>query len=480
MSDYDKRKMQLVNGVEALRGKVTDEEILRLNLAVADYAQARQSTLDSLRAMLEDTSASNVYETRWRDTATRGREEATAKLANALSSIDEPGLDALAFVTVAASEEDAFWSSLGDLTVAAKRDLIVANREKVTKLTSDLEEKWRTIEAADDSIGTRERAIETELEVSLLQACEKAASKRRNVVEQLAGIAVLYDDWPKKFKSFEGQMAAQLVKKAMNAFADATMKNVNFILGEMKDHIKLWLQTNEWAVARMGEYHRLVNSQAGGVMVLFGRTYTDTEEFIKAHGFDAAKAVYQQAYDELERWRSGLPGGGLQDDAKQFGEDALKGLSAVLSQTEATFNDFVSKHRGKFFGPIGPDIRESLTEKEAWKQATERLKAIDVESKLREWRNDATQFFSVNLDDPINKSIDELEQWGVHNLIPNAERDQIRKEFHDFAGTVKSQIEAQVEALVRQMEESQRVLSAAELDKLIAAREELDKALPSS
>ena len=479
MSDYAKRKFELSGAVENWRGKITDEEVLRLNLAVADYVTARQSSLDDLRRMLEDTSASNVHQTPWRDRVSRAREEAASKLANALSSIDEPTTPALAFVTVAGREEDAFWSSLHGLNAADVRDRIVANREKVAKMTTDLEEKWRTIEAADESIATKEWAIETELEYSLQQACEKAASKRRTVHEQLVAITVLYDEWPKKLKSFEGQMAAQLVKKAMNALADATIKNLNFVLGELKDHSKLWLQTNQAAVQRMGEYRSLVQSEAGGVMVLFGRTYTDTQEFIKTNGFDAAKALYQQAHDELDRWRSGLPTSGLQDDAKLFAEDALKGLSAVLSQTESTFNDFVYKHRGKFFGPLGPDVREALTEKEAWKKATDQLKAIDVETKLRGWRDDAKQFFTVNIDDPINKSIDALEEWGLQQLVPNAERDQIRKEFHDFAGTIKKQVEAEVEELVKRMEESQRIVSGAELDKLVAARDELDRALPA-
>ncbi len=57
----------------------------------------------------------------------------------------------------------------------------------------------------------------------------------------------------------------------------------------------------------------------------------------------------------------------------------------------------MAKHELKFFGPVGPDIREHLVDTKTWLAETERVSDLDLERVLSTWRSDANAFFGVSL-----------------------------------------------------------------------------------
>jgi len=113
--------------------------------------------------------------------------------------------------------------------------------------------------------------------------------------------------------------------------------------------------------------------------------------------FEAARQKYQDAKSALESWGSGLPTDALKSDASQFVQALLAALSNQLALTETLFNQFVSQNKGRFFGPVGPDIEQALLETRTWEDTETRLREKGLEGKLRQWRSDANKFLEVDV-----------------------------------------------------------------------------------
>jgi hypothetical protein len=237
-----------------------------------------------------------------------------------------------------------------------------------------------------------------------------------------------------------------------------------FALGEMKDYTKLWLRTNEEFLKRVNTYRELVQAEAGGVYVLFSQTYTDTQRFVEEHGYDVAKGLYKHAVESLNAWVAKQPSGPVRDDAESFAKDCLERISMNLSRTETTFNEFVSRHKDKFFGPVGPSIKEALSERQSWDLYLSNLRSKDVESKLRQFRAEATTFFTVDIDGPVSKNIDEIRFR--EDLLNDDEQRACIAELDRYTSEIKRQLQERVEELVKAMEESERTLSDDELEEL--------------
>jgi hypothetical protein len=130
--------------------------------------------------------------------------------------------------------------------------------------------------------------------------------------------------------------------------------------------------------------------------VLFGNTYATTKEFVEKNSYSKAKLLYDKAKDELRTiYESGTPA--QRDDGKEFAEAQLKILGERLAEMEKTFNTFVEKHKGKFFGPVGPELEEALVETRVWEREADDMKRLDLEGKLREWRDEENKAF-INVD----------------------------------------------------------------------------------
>jgi hypothetical protein len=160
---------------------------------------------------------------------------------------------------------------------------------------------------------------------------------------------------------------------------------------------KIYLKTNADYIQRSAAYASLLQSERGGIYVLFGGFRRDTETFIQKNGFDQAKVAYSLASDALQSWASRTATAGQRSDGEAFSKDILAKLSNHLAVTEKTFNEFVSAHRGKFFGPIAPDIVEALAETRVWEDWHRMIKGKSLDSRLRQWRTEANTFFAVSL-----------------------------------------------------------------------------------
>jgi len=133
-----------------------------------------------------------------------------------------------------------------------------------------------------------------------------------------------------------------------------------------------------------------------------------------------AKIQYQSATDRLSAWTSSSSTAGQRSDADTFSKKVLENLSAHLSATEKTFNEFTSKHYGRFFGPMAPDIKDALTETETWKEWHRVMQGKNLDSRLRQWRSEANTFFAVSssgLSDADKEYLPSLIQERVNEFV---------------------------------------------------------------
>jgi hypothetical protein len=131
-------------------------------------------------------------------------------------------------------------------------------------------------------------------------------------------------------------------------------------------------------------------------LVIFNDTYKSTKAFVENNNFDKMKELYAQAENELKSFAS-VGTSGQRSDADKFVGQVLAALSEHVAEGQDVFNTFVKEHNLKFFGPLAPDIKESLLETQAWLEAANEVKSVDLQRYLTALRSDSDNFFGVSL-----------------------------------------------------------------------------------
>ena len=265
---------------------------------------------------------------------------------------------------------------------------------------------------------------------------------------------VLAPDWAKQLPAPQPvKVAAEIIRKGLQHFGPEWLKITLYALSELKDFLKPWekLQLEQ----RKGQYDTLLGREAA-VHVLFRQTWQDTQDFARDNGFEAAKTLYSKARESLDRWSGGLPSGGVRDDAETFARYCLEQLSWILARTEASFNDFVNRHKGKFFGAISDEIRESLCEFKSWEIELNGVQGLDLETRLRQYYSDANKFFVVDLEGPLSwpeKTLRERED------LSSDDKAELVRMYRTYADEVRRQIRAECERIADGLQKAERDVS---------------------
>ncbi len=483
MSDYLKRTGELITRHLELEPKLTENERPRVRQSLFNYFDARKAALDDLQKLLDDCGTSTDKEGQWRDRVGRMRDDLTRYIGDLLSGLSDPTPALFAFRAQVLNDENRFWEGLKEIKVAEKRDQITTTRLKIEALATELEEKWRTVEDSDKSIDEREKAIYTQMQENFRVGINAVAAAHGSMKEQVAAAVLDALDWKKKISpggitgSFSVSAALSVIKYLLEiktGFAVSTAQKV------AKEALRAYLQMNEDFKRRVVEYRALVANE-GGVLILYGRTYKDTQEFIKNNGFDQAKELYPKANDSLNGWSSAQAAGGCREDAEQFAHDAMEHLSWVLARTEASFNDFVNRHRGKFYGPVDAGTKEMLCEFREWEDRLNNLKGMSLETQLRQYRDEARNAFLIDIDTMVAKSVDDLRREAKTIVLPmfnrpnkeiiltitGTEADELAEAYKFQCSNFVGQIRAEVEAMVKAAEEASRELTPEELQKAL-------------
>jgi hypothetical protein len=392
---YDSRASELR---EILKKKqlTDDKERDVLTKALDEYVKDRQDCLDALVRLIEEANADAKQEQAWTYRIDGCKEEAV-QLGNAIKSVSgTPSIDAFNFLAVTQVEEVNFFTKLAQVKVGERRDKITVNGRNVADMSQKLEEKWRYLFDQDNALDEYEKRVVEQVGALIDRAFDESDRPRRTIKERLVSSVQTISGVTKKV----GKPIREVLK--LGGDEAKLVANAIEVVEKLADSIdayaKIYLKTNQDYVARSSEYAVLLQSERGGIFVLFGGFRRDTEEFLKSNGFDKAKYEYDSARDAMSSWASSTQTSGQRSDADSFAKDVLAKLSNHLVWMEQRFNDFVSRHRGKFFGPIAPDIREALAETRVWEDWNRMIAGKSLDAKARQWRSEANTFFTVSLD----------------------------------------------------------------------------------
>ncbi len=361
--------------VEQIEEQVEDSSEQELFIdAVEEYIQERDATLTVLRKLIEANTEDDM-QSEWESTV------------DDLS--DMPGLyDISSSLTSDAAkalydqfmdEEQAWVSALSVLSTGSHRDEMVALKIRLTNMTQLLETKWQGFLNDDGQLDDKELKAFAEVYAiynRFISDCN-ASRERFKTAAKLMGEAAAKAD---KFLGTGTSSETDMVKA---------------VGGAIKEGIDYLLKVESSVSATLPTLEQYTDAELKTI-VLFKETREDTDLFIRENNFDKMKALYSEAENELGTI-AGVGTSGQRDDTKAF-VDLVKGLlSKHVSEGEKIYNDFVAKHNLKFFGPIGPEIKESLLETQVWLAKEDELRRLDLEEYLRDWRDENKEVLEVNL-----------------------------------------------------------------------------------
>jgi hypothetical protein len=273
-------------------------------------------------------------------------------------------------------DEITFIERLEKSNFVKRRDQINELRVKIIELQDNLESKWQENLNIDKGLDERQTAAANEVKFQIGKFIEEMAEKNKTFTE----------------------LTAKVVDKT------GVAGPITEVLGKLGDVIDLSaenvLRVQKSIEERLRVYQSLVDYEKNGVLILFTETYLGTQKYIKENGYDTAKSYYALADTENKNLQENGTSA-QRNDAKDFFDKTLRQLSDTnLRDMEDAFKAFIAKHENKFFGPIGPDIKEQLLETRSWERYKSELEGLDLESKLRRWRDDNEErFLKLNLTD---------------------------------------------------------------------------------
>jgi hypothetical protein len=391
---YDARAKEMRDRLD--KAGLTTEEVSAMSRGIDDYNRQRQQCLTDLLAQFKDRSTNfDSQVSMWHSRVAGCRREAP-RLTDAIKNASGAQPKALDFANSLSAEEDAFFDAMLEAEVAEQRLLIVRSRAYILEETTLLDERWRTLDSTDNDIDSQERKVREEVSSILDRAFADVDTQHRTNKEKLVNGVNKVVQFTENYKDPITTLLSTLTGSDLSALKEA----LGYLTGEVAKGVdnasQIYLKTNPEVTARTVSFNALLQSERGGVYLLFNQFREETQRFVEQNGFDKAKDAYNNASNALRQWSS-KGTSGQRSDADAFTRDLLAALGVHLSETETAFNDLVSRHKGKFFGPISPEIKEALTEKRAAEDWERAFKSEDLESKLRKWRDQANTFYTVDL-----------------------------------------------------------------------------------
>jgi hypothetical protein len=332
------------------------DELLK---GAARYMDKRDAALQRLSGLTKDESTS-AQKDRWISEADAIKDVPELKVT--LST--DPAIQAFSKIQ---QEEQRWIASLKALRTAENRDEIINLQSGLKAKIASLRDEWGNELGKDATLDEEELKISAELYGILSSTIDDVASS-----------------WEKT--------------KAAAKFGVGTAASmVPVVGGLLKAMTNKVLTAKESVEQRKERLMKLVDSEKGVILVVFRETRAATDTFVKTNGFDKIKATYQTALSELKDFE-GFGTSGQQSDTKSWSEDIKSSLGKHVSNSESAFEEFVTQNRGKFLGPVSPEITELLIETKVWEGERGKLEKLDLDGWLKRWREDDQKFSDVSLE----------------------------------------------------------------------------------
>jgi hypothetical protein len=399
-ADYDARKSEAMSDLE--KAEMTTEERAALKTALESYFRGREDCLEQLVAIVakKDESAQHPA---FRDRAGVCNVGSTQILSRGLGDIKEPSKGALEFLNVFTGNETAFFQSLGGVLVTESRDLIVVIRLNLSDMTEALEEKWKVILDEDKTLDQHAKQHAADIRSDLDAVIKEAAESHKDAAELIA-------EGVKKYASSPTAPTIKTGKEIIDGI-------ISLVKGALVPAIDYWQNTNLRAQTRVRAYKSLFSSERR-VLVMFEEVRDDVKEFLEDNDYPVAEAAFAKGKSSVDSFVSSAKTSGQSSDASELRDDLMAQLTGHLKEAADVYGKFVGKHKEKFFGALGPSIKEELVEHDAWEDYADALAGYSLDAKLRTWQDDATNYFAVDLSPLPNDAREDLKA-GLRAIIDN-------------------------------------------------------------
>jgi len=418
-ADWDARKSEAMSELE--KATMTDVERAALKKALETYFGGREDCFEGLIEVIAKTDESAQAAT-FRDRAGVCAVGANQVLSRALDGINDPTIGALGFSTVFSTHEASFYQSLAAVSIGDARDQIITIATRLEDMTEVLDGKWQTLLGEDKSLDERAKKEIEEIRKDYDTVLREAAEAHPDMAEFLVAQVK---------KIVESEL---LDIKTGNDKIDAVIDGFKALAVVL---ITRWEQTNTRMGARANSYRALFASEIR-VLVMFEDVRDDVKDFLAENDWPKAETAYANAKSSLDSFASSGKTSGQSSDAAELRNDLMEKLAVHLKSGADIYSKFVSKNRGRFEGALGPDIKEQLIEHREWEQYANYIEGYGLDSKLRAWHQDGTNYFGVDLDDLKPETRDRL-KTGLRQII-----EQLLKELkvaEEAAKTIEKLVE---------------------------------------
>jgi hypothetical protein len=338
---------------------------------VGDYIEVRDEALSLLAELVANTDEGELAG-EWDDLV--GQMQNLPILGDLDDDLESEA--ALALYNEFVDEERAWFLDLGERNPVAYRDQIVALRVRLANMTELLEEKWQGFLNEDGQLDQKELEVMADINEIVTKLVTETDTSRRNIRDNLQVVAEV-----------AASEAASAVLSLSGPIGDA--------LGMIAQATKHYNEYKTTLESLKPQLKDLMGKELG-LLVNFNQTRKDTQLFVEQNNFDKMKAFYGEAEDNIEGFAD-VGTDGQQADAEDFVDVVLASLSKHVSEGETIYKNFVTKHNLKFFGPLAPDIAESLTESQVWLSEADEVRNLDLEELLSTLRDESNVFFGVDL-----------------------------------------------------------------------------------
>lgn len=467
MTTQDRRIRELQDRHTVVQGKMLFEEMLLAPKAIGVYFPAKVEHLKGLLAILGGSEESRAKG--FADRIAEAGRTLDSTLGAIYRDVDDPSLDALTFETQAHTEERRYFESLAALKLGEMRDELFGKIAALKTFTDGLQRKW------DETVVNNQSLLRVEQEATeeISRAVDTGVERAKALTVGLQGLPGKIEDRFKEAKKAGEAGIAQIwvqlggnaewgevggkevmylaVDKAKSLLTGMVASQVPVVLdgvtkGQMeqvKEFAEMQLaQMKAKAAEQLDKYRQAIRQQTQGVAVLFSVTRKDTEEFARSNDFEAGKKIYLQMREALDRWIAGLPSDGLKSDAGEFAQACLDAVSVHLKRMEETFNDFVSRNRARFYGPVGPEIVEQLAQTESWRRHEDTLFGKGLETHLRTFRDASRQFLDYDINYVFERN----------SSIPDAMPAELKQVYQTYLAGMREMIVAEVKARVAEVD----------------------------
>ena len=367
---YEKYRKELFDELAELPGvEAGDRETVRR--ALESYFRQRAGRIENLLELLEPSD--RFTHGTWLDRAKQASHVARYEL----EKLKLAGTSQFLARVMVAEHRFFFLLSVSQIPVA--RDKMVRQAANLEKAMKEFDAKWQKLSDIDDGLDERLKKAAEQYEKMLDEAAQKAAETEKQAKERMA------DYVSKAIKVGLLGVDLGVVEKVIGGALTAITRTLDQTEARRQE-IFVLLSREEQVIHSFRDGRHLV------------------AEFLEDHSYPRVKAAWTAGEDAAGEFAKQIAVEGQKDDAAEFAKQAEDELAKVFAVAERAYKEFAKRHEHLFFGPVGSQYVQELSEIDTWKDKSRRWRDLreDFDDLLRE------RFLRVSDDTILDVNLDGL------------------------------------------------------------------------